>query len=120
MYNIIQEWGLDVSTETLPNSATLKYIDFLLETASGKPDSCKEDRNTETTSEKTKVAAYTIGAMVPCVRLYAFLDKELQSLVDRTDNHHPYKKWIENYSSEALQVIISCIYTNALFHFFLV
>lgn len=96
-----QEWGFDVSKETMPNSATLKYTEFLLATASGKIEGINCPANLTTPFEKTKVAAYTISAMVPCMRLYAFLGKELQFLVDK--NHHPYKKWIHNYSSEAFQ-----------------
>lgn len=98
-----QEWGLDVSNETVPNSATLKYTDFLLATASGKIEGIKSPENLTTPFEKTKVAAYTIGAMVPCMRLYAFLGKKLQSLVYINGNCHPYKKWIDNYSCEAFQ-----------------
>jgi len=95
-----------VSKETLPNTATLKYTDFLLATASGKIEGVKGLASLTTPFEKTKVAVYTIGAMVPCMRLYAFLGKELQSLVDNNRNHHPYKKWIDNYSSDAFQVWI--------------
>ncbi|XP_024991848.1 bifunctional TH2 protein, mitochondrial-like isoform X2 [Cynara cardunculus var. scolymus] len=98
-----QEWGFDVSKETFPNSATLKYTDFLLATASGKIEGVKGLASLATPFEKTKVAVYTIGAMVPCMRLYAFLGNELQSLVDNNGNHHPYKKWIDNYSSDAFQ-----------------
>ncbi|KAI7740630.1 hypothetical protein M8C21_003924, partial [Ambrosia artemisiifolia] len=41
--------------------------------------------------------------MVPCMRLYAFIGKKLESLVDIIGNCHPYKKWIDNYSCEAFQ-----------------
>ncbi|KAI3819032.1 hypothetical protein L1987_12854 [Smallanthus sonchifolius] len=98
-----QEWGFDVSKETLPNSATIKYTDFLLATASGKIEGLKSPENIKTPFEKTKVAAYTICAMVPCMRLYAFIGKKLQSVVDINGNFHPYKKWIDNYSCETFQ-----------------
>ncbi|KAJ0719351.1 putative aminopyrimidine aminohydrolase [Helianthus annuus] len=97
------EWGFDASKETLPNSATIKYTDFLLATASGKIDGLKSPETITTPYEKTKVAAYTICAMVPCMRLYAFIGKKLESLVDINGNHHPYKKWIDNYSCDAFQ-----------------
>ncbi|PWA87459.1 heme oxygenase-like, multi-helical, HAD-like domain protein [Artemisia annua] len=98
-----QEWGFDVSKETMPNSATLKYTDFLLATASGKIEGANSLANLTTPFEKTIVSAYTIGAMVPCMRLYAFIGKKLESLVDNYGNHHPYKKWIDNYASEGFQ-----------------
>ncbi|XP_076937017.1 bifunctional TH2 protein, mitochondrial-like isoform X2 [Bidens hawaiensis] len=86
-----QEWGFDASKQTLPNSATIKYTDFLLATASG---------SITNPFEKTKVAAYTISAMLPCMRLYAFIG---QTLVYINGNSHPYKKRIDNYSCEAFQ-----------------
>ncbi|GKA74630.1 bifunctional TH2 protein, mitochondrial-like protein isoform X1 [Tanacetum coccineum] len=98
-----QEWGLDVSKETMPNSATLKYTDFLLATASGKIEGVNSLAILTTPFEKTKVSAYTIGAMVPCMRLYAFIGRKLESLVNIYGNHHPYKKWIDNYASEGFQ-----------------
>ncbi|KAD6795796.1 hypothetical protein E3N88_06692 [Mikania micrantha] len=98
-----QEWGFDVSKETLPNSSTIKYTKFLLETASGKIEGLKSPENITTYFEKTKLAAYTICAMVPCMRLYAFIGKELQSVVDINGICHSYKRWIENYSCEAFQ-----------------
>lgn len=48
--------------------------------------------------EKTKIAAYTVGAMTPCMRLYAYLGKELAVFL-KQDENHPYKKWIETYAS---------------------
>ncbi|XP_071732559.1 bifunctional TH2 protein, mitochondrial-like isoform X2 [Rutidosis leptorrhynchoides] len=99
-----QEWGFDVSSEeTIPNAATLKYTDFLLATASGKIEGVNCPANLTTPFEKTKIAAYTIGAMVPCMRLYAFIGKKLQSLVDIYGVCHPYKKWIDSYSSQDFQ-----------------
>lgn len=91
----------------MPNSATLKYTDFLLATASGKIEGVNSLAILTTPFERTKVSAYTIGAMVPCMRLYAFIGKKLESLVDNYGDHHPYKKWIDNYASEGFQV---CIY----------
>jgi hypothetical protein len=75
----------------------------LLATASGKVEGCKAPGMLDTPFEKTKVAAYTLGAVTPCMRLYAFLGKEFGSLLDLSDVNHPYKKWIDNYSSDAFQ-----------------
>lgn len=100
----MQEWGVDVTTEIAPTAATVKYTDFLLATASGKVDGVKAPGKLATPFEKTKLAAYTIGAMAPCMRLYAFLGKKMQTLVDPNEGIHPYQKWIDNYSSDAFQV----------------
>ena len=100
----MQEWGPDFGKEIPPNSATIKYIDFLLATASGKVEGLKGPGKLATPFEKTKIAAYTLGAMTPCMRLYAFLGKEIQALLDPDDSLHPYKRWMDNYSSPNFQV----------------
>ncbi|XP_072977873.1 bifunctional TH2 protein, mitochondrial-like [Typha angustifolia] len=100
---VVQEWGIDPTKEIIPNSTTTKYIDFLIATASGKVDTEKGPGKIATPFERTKVAAYTIGAMTPCIRLYAHLGKELQMYLKQDANDHPYKKWIENYSSNSFE-----------------
>ncbi|KAJ6974833.1 bifunctional TH2 protein [Populus alba x Populus x berolinensis] len=97
------EWGTDPGKERTVNSATVKYTDFLLATASGKVEGVKGPGKLATPFERTKVAAYTLAAMTPCMRLYSFLGKELQALLDPEDDRHPYKKWIDSYSSESFQ-----------------
>lgn len=105
MHNsFIQEWGTDPAKESTLNPATSKYTEFLLATASGKIEGVKAPGKLATPFEKTKVAAYTLGAMTPCMRLYAFLGKELQALLDESESTHPYKKWIYNYYSDGFQV----------------
>ncbi|KVI04425.1 HAD-like domain-containing protein [Cynara cardunculus var. scolymus] len=99
----ITELRQSVLEELNMHGSFCQYTDFLLATASGKIEGVKGLASLATPFEKTKVAVYTIGAMVPCMRLYAFLGNELQSLVDNNGNHHPYKKWIDNYSSDAFQ-----------------
>ncbi|KAJ4842667.1 beta ketoadipyl CoA thiolase, th2 [Turnera subulata] len=101
--SFVQEWGIDPSKENSVNSATTKYTDFLLATASGKVDGVKGPGKLATPFERTKVAAYTLGAMTPCARLYAFLGKELQALLDSEVETHPYKKWVECYSCESFE-----------------
>ncbi|KAK3008346.1 hypothetical protein RJ639_015076 [Escallonia herrerae] len=104
MHNsFVQEWGSDLAEENALNSATVKYTDFLLATASGKVEGVKGPGKLATPFERTKIAAYTLGAMTPCMRLYAFIGKEIQALLDTNDNSHLYNKWIENYSSESFQ-----------------
>lgn len=104
MHNsLVQEWGLDLAKEHSINSATVKYTDFLLATASGKIEGLKGPGKLATPFEKTKIAAYTLGAMTPCMRLYAFLGKKFQELWDSNGSTHPYDKWIHNYSSDGFQ-----------------
>lgn len=93
--------------ESTPNAATVKYTDFLLATTSGKVEGVKAPGKLATPFEKTKLAAYTLGAMTPCMRLYAFLGKELQALLNPNEGIHPYQKWIDNYSSDVFQVCIT-------------
>ncbi|KAL3727622.1 hypothetical protein ACJRO7_032375 [Eucalyptus globulus] len=90
------EWGSEDTKESTPNSATVKYTDFLSTTASGKVEGVKGPGKLATPFERTKVAAYTIGAMTPCMRLYAFLGKEFPALLDANKDSRPYKKWIDN------------------------
>ncbi|OMO96044.1 Thiaminase-2/PQQ biosynthesis protein C [Corchorus olitorius] len=101
--SFVQEWGSDSVKESPVNSATVKYTEFLLATASGKVEGLKAPGKLATPFEKTKIAAYTLGAMTPCMRLYAYLGKEFQALLESNEQDHPYRKWIENYSSESFQ-----------------
>lgn len=101
--SLVKEWGLDLAKEHSINSATVKYTDFLLATASGKIEGLKSSGKLATPFEKTKIAAYTLGAMTPCMRLYAFLGKKFKELPDLEESTHPYSKWIYNYSSDGFQ-----------------
>ncbi|BAT94948.1 hypothetical protein VIGAN_08160000 [Vigna angularis var. angularis] len=102
-HSLVQEWGLDLTKEHNINSATVKYTDFLLATASGKIEGLKGPGKLATPFEKTKISAYTLGAMTPCMRLYAVLGKKFQELLDSNEGTHPYNKWIDNYSSDGFQ-----------------
>lgn len=95
---------MDLAKEHSINSATVKYTDFLMATASGKIEGLKGPGKLATPFEKTKIAAYTLGAMTPCMRLYAFLGKKIQELLDSNESTHPYRKWIDYYSSDGFQV----------------
>ncbi|XP_044492288.1 bifunctional TH2 protein, mitochondrial-like [Mangifera indica] len=101
--SLVREWGFELPEECITNNATLKYTDFLLATASGKVEGEKVLGKIETPFEKTKVAAYTIGAISPCLRLFAFITKEIQPLLDPNDSSHIYKKWVEYYCSETFE-----------------
>ncbi|XP_076931271.1 bifunctional TH2 protein, mitochondrial-like [Bidens hawaiensis] len=101
--SFVQGWDIDLSKETTPNPATTKYTNFVLATASGKVEGVKGPGELATPFEKTKVAAYTLSAMAPYLRLNAFLGKEL---MDVNDDQHLYKKWIDKYSSETYQAAL--------------
>ncbi|KAJ4836409.1 hypothetical protein Tsubulata_020981 [Turnera subulata] len=92
----LQEWEIDKENYPM-HSATQKYMDFLLANASGKVEGIDQ-----APFKGLKLAAYTLGAMMPCLRLYAFLGKELEALLGPEDVNHPYKKWIDRNSSEFL------------------
>ncbi|XP_062195678.1 bifunctional TH2 protein, mitochondrial-like isoform X2 [Phragmites australis] len=96
--SVLQEWGVDPTKEIPPSPATTKYTDFLLATAAGKVDGAKGSDKMVTPFEKTKIAAYTVGAMTPCMKLYAYLGKELTVFL-KQDENHPYKKWVNTYGS---------------------
>jgi len=68
--------GLDLARVT-PNDATLAYVEFLLATAALRPEPC------------------TAAAMLPCLRLYAWLG---QSLLPRLDPRSPYADWVRTYA----------------------
>ena len=71
------ELGIDLD-RVAPNPACRAYTDFLVRTAW-----CSS-------------LAGTVAALAPCMSLYAFIGKEL---VPKCDPQHPYRKWIETYSS---------------------
>ncbi|ONK73663.1 uncharacterized protein A4U43_C04F33970 [Asparagus officinalis] len=101
--SVMKEWGVDPNKEIAPNPATLKYTEFVLATAKGKVDGGKGPGQIATPFEKTKIAAYAISAMTPCMRLYAHLGKELQMFLPHDGGDHPYKKWIDYYSSKSFE-----------------
>lgn len=79
-----QTWGVDIKT-VQPGSVTRQYTDFLLATAWSQP---------------VGVAAV---AMSPCMRLYAYLGKQLakNGIPD-----HAYQNWIATYSSDEFEPLV--------------
>jgi thiaminase/transcriptional activator TenA len=77
-------WGVDLS-EVRPVPATLAYTDFLLATA----------------------AAGSVGqicaAMTPCMRLYAYLGRELAG----TRTSDTYAEWIDAYADPGFEALAS-------------
>ncbi|GLT41471.1 hypothetical protein SLA2020_155320 [Shorea laevis] len=104
--SIVRDWGFELPTECTANNPTVKYTDFLLATASGKIGEEKVPGKIATPFEKTKVAAYTLGAIAPFLRLFSFIHKEIQALLDPSDNSHIYKKWIDSYCSENFEASV--------------
>ena len=43
-----------------------------------------------------------VAAMTPCLRLYAHLGRELAS---KSQDRHPYRRWIETYSSQEFDAL---------------
>jgi thiaminase (transcriptional activator TenA) len=72
------QWGVDLQQVT-PGAATRRYTDFLLAIAWSQ-----------------EVGVIT-AAMLPCMRLYAFLG---QQLAQPTIPNHQYSDWIRTYSSD--------------------
>jgi thiaminase (transcriptional activator TenA) len=75
------QWGVDLS-QVNPGAATRRYTDFLLATAWSQP------------------VGITAAAMLPCMRLYAFLGQRLAA--DGIPSHG-YSDWIQTYSSDAFE-----------------
>lgn len=73
-------WGVDLDAEPAP--ATLAYADFLLRVAALEPP------------------GHTCAAMAPCMRLYAWLGRELAPVVA---DGSPYREWVETYADPAFE-----------------
>ncbi|CAI9770600.1 unnamed protein product [Fraxinus pennsylvanica] len=97
---LIHEWGFEPPKESVCQTATVKYTEFLLETAAGKVGGEKFPGKIVTPFEKTKLAAYTLSAIAPCMRLYNFVSKEILALIEPEESEHIYKKWLNSLSSE--------------------
>lgn len=102
----MQEWGFELPEESTPSNATVKYIEFLLATASGKGEGVGSPGKIATPFEKTKLAAYTLGAIAPFMRLYAIISNQIEAILDPDDSSHIYKKWIESNCSKDFEVCI--------------
>lgn len=79
--NYAKQWGVDLQAIE-PGAATRRYTDFLLATA------------------WSQSVGLTAAAMLPCMRLYAFLG---QTLAANGIPEHLYADWIRTYSSDAFE-----------------
>ncbi|KAI3898157.1 hypothetical protein MKW92_014890 [Papaver armeniacum] len=91
-----QKLGLDPTRETTLHTATAKYKEFLLATASG------DIQGHAIPIHQSKIPAYTLGATTPSLRLYAFLSKAVRELVTSDDTSHPRSKSYENFKTSYL------------------
>lgn len=83
-HSYAQKWGVDLQA-VRPGAATRQYTDFLLATAWG------------------QAAGVTATAMLPCMKLYAFLGK---SLAQAGIPDHDYADWIATYSSDEFEPLV--------------
>jgi thiaminase/transcriptional activator TenA len=72
------ELGIDLAG-VVPNQSCRAYTDFLLRTA------------------WHGTLAQIVAAMIPCLRLYAYLGGKLAG---KSQDRNPYRQWIETYSSQ--------------------
>ncbi|KAI5084204.1 hypothetical protein GOP47_0000373 [Adiantum capillus-veneris] len=94
-----QAWGVDLSIASHRNKATVKYTEFLLATASGE----ERKQGGTTALDRLRLAAFTVGAMTPCMRLYAFLGQEIKKHLGADCSDSPYHEWIGTYSSKEFE-----------------
>ncbi|KAH7435025.1 hypothetical protein KP509_06G045600 [Ceratopteris richardii] len=57
----------------------------------------------DATLDRQSIAALTVGAMTPCMRLYAFLGEEIVKHLDEDYTKSTYHEWIKKYSSKDFQ-----------------
>jgi len=79
-------WGVDL--EVVPAPATRAYTDFLLRVAALEP------------------VGHLCAAMTPCMRLYAWLARELQATAS---SDSPYREWVETYSDPAFEQLATTL-----------
>ena len=96
---------MDLTKDNKPDGATAKYTEFLLTTASGNGVFKEHEKGTKgTTIDKKKIAAFTIAAMTPCMKLYSFLGQQIAKTLDEGFQGSVYCDWIAAYSSISFQV----------------
>lgn len=83
------KWGVDMSTVT-PAPACQSYVDFLMDVA----------------TDGARDAAACAAAMVPCMRLYAFLG---QSLRDANAPAGPYQEWVDTYADAGFEELAASL-----------
>ena len=100
----MQSWGFQLPETSSSDAPPLRYISFLLETASGKVEGEQGPCNIDTPFERTKVAAYTLGVIAACMRLYACLSYGIKTFLDPSEIAHISKEWIRYHTSQDFKV----------------
>ncbi len=75
--------GIDLESVE-PSDATLAYTEFLVATAATRPEAC------------------TAAAMLPCLRLYAWLGQELRGVLVESS---PWADWVRTYADPAFDAL---------------
>lgn len=97
--SIVQDLEIDPTKVVLTNPAIMKYTCFLSDISDGKMNGEKVTDQVVTTSEMTRIAAYTVGAVAPCMRLYTYLSREFEPFLNLSGSDHPYyTTWMNFYS----------------------
>ncbi|EXB46020.1 hypothetical protein L484_015881 [Morus notabilis] len=79
----------------------VNYGDFLHDTKSGKVEG-------RIVPCKRKIAAFTLCAIVPCMKLYSHLFQQIKKILHPSDTTtHNYKKCIDIYCSEDFEVVLA-------------
>lgn len=107
--DLVREWGFELPNNSTCDSATVRYTDFLLATAAGKVEGEKFTGKIVTPFEKTRLAAYALSVIAPCMRLYSFLSKEIKSVLVPEENNNIYERWIDCLCSESFEAYASRI-----------
>ncbi|XP_024018413.1 bifunctional TH2 protein, mitochondrial [Morus notabilis] len=97
---IVQELGSNLPKQHTSCVTIIKYTDFLLDTISGKAELIQ-------VTWKRMIAAHTLCAIIPCMRLYYHLLRKIKDILDPSDTIHPYKKLIDHYSSQDFEVLVT-------------
>ena len=89
-----ERWQIDLGS-VVPGEATRAYTDFLLATAA------------------VGGVGRTCAAMVPCMRLYAFLGQSLAAeqtrLPEGAGGENPYAEWIRTYADSAMEALAATL-----------
>ncbi|KAL2653394.1 hypothetical protein R1flu_021522 [Riccia fluitans] len=102
-----QTFGFQLPSKIVPNTATRAYTEFLLAVAKGDLSSrwvsgivTRNFSSGDELSRRRKLAAFTMAALTPCMRLYAFLGQEIKRRSHISVlKANPYVKWVETYAS---------------------
>lgn len=85
-HSYADRWGVDLEAAAAP--ATKAYTDFLLRVAALEP------------------VGHACAAMAPCMRLYAWLGRELEPIAPADS---PYRQWVDTYAGRDFQQLAATL-----------